>query len=617
MNQTTAPSLRAQISSAFEHHQAGDFAIAEGLYRSVLSVEGDNLNALHLLGLLMHQQSATAEAVVLLQRAAAVLERSGGAQAGHAAIYNNLGNALRAADRREDARISYGRGLALDAESAELHANLGNALRDEGDWAAAVASYRAALRLAPKHEAALLNLACILIEMGPQAEASQVCRQLVAAAPNDPNSQFLLGRALAQAGDNAGAVLALQQCLKLDPRHSSALYWLGATLAKIGMTHLAVQFLEPAVALRPDDASAYVELGNALQELGDKARAHACFRRLAELRPLTTWLSTRRPAAFSVLAITSPGVANTPPHFLFANAAHDSHFYALLPGIEPDEDLLRRHGDLVVNLISDADQGRDMLPRAAAIIDRLGKPVINHPRQILQTERDIVAARLSGINLCHVPTTVRMSCAPLTAADFTEALQRHGLSFPLLLRPSGSHGGEAFEKIDCFRDVDRFMADNAADTIYATRYVDYRSADGHYRKYRFVLIEENILPYHLAIGEHWKVHHYTTNMHRHAWMQDEEKAFLQEPGGVFLPAHYAAMAEIRAKVGLDFFGIDCSLDRDGKLLLFEVNASVLIHNDNADFPYKTPACTRIKQAFEALLSHTAAKQPYANTPERS
>jgi hypothetical protein len=136
--------------------------------------------------------------------------------------------------------------------------------------------------------------------------------------------------------------------------------------------------------------------------------------------------------------------------------------------------------------------------------------------------------------------------------------------------------------------------------------VDYRSRDGHFRKYRFVFADTDILPYHLAIGNGWKVHHYTTDMDKHAWMQDEEKRFLENPDAVFSPAHYAALAAIREAVGLEFFGIDCSLDRDGNVVVFEVNASMLIHDDNADFPYKTPHCRRIRSAFEAMLAGAAA-----------
>src|SRR5262249_33350894 len=100
----------------------------------------------------------------------------------------------------------------------------------------------------------------------------------------------------------------------------------------------------------------------------------------------------------------------------------------------------------------------------------------------------------------------------------------------------------------------------------------------------------------------WKVHHFSAEMDRHAWMQDEERAFLEDPARVFSPAHDAILRQISAAIDLDFFGIDCALDRDGNLLVFEVNASMLIHDDNAAFPYKTPACLRIKRAFAAALA---------------
>jgi hypothetical protein len=44
-----------------------------------------------------------------------------------------------------------------------------------------------------------------------------------------------------------------------------------------------------------------------------------------------------------------------------------------------------------------------------------------------------------------------------------------------------------------------------------------------------------------------------------------------------------------------------------------VNASMLVHDDNAEFPYKTPFVHRIKQAFDEMLrkfaQFTAAVAP--------
>jgi hypothetical protein len=59
------------------------------------------------------------------------------------------------------------------------------------------------------------------------------------------------------------------------------------------------------------------------------------------------------------------------------------------------------------------------------------------------------------------------------------------------------------------------------------------------------------------------------------------------------------------RIGLDYFGIDCGLDRDWNLIVFEVNASMLVHDDNAEFLYKDPAVRAIKTAFGAMLRNRA------------
>ena len=88
--------------------------------------------------------------------------------------------------------------------------------------------------------------------------------------------------------------------------------------------------------------------------------------------------------------------------------------------------------------------------------------------------------------------------------------------------------------------------------------------------------------------------------------QDEVRTFLEHPHGVFPDQHFLALQEVRAAVGLEFFGVDCSLDRDGTIVVFEVNASMLVHNDNKDFPYKTPHSARVKEALESMLARLIA-----------
>ena len=233
----------------------------------------------------------------------------------------------------------------------------------------------------------------------------------------------------------------------------------------------------------------------------------------------------------------------------------------------------------------------------------LGKPTVNDPRKIQRTTRDMVAELLIGIDGCRIPRISRQQAGTELSVESLRAALPQATS--ILARPVGTHGGDDFDKIDGEDALAAYLAKPAGTDRYFIEYADYRSADGFFRKYRFIFVNGEVLPYHLAICDDWKVHHVNTDMANQKWMQDEEAAFLTDPARVFNEAHYRALAEIQRRIGLEYFGIDCSVDTNGELLVFEVNASMLVHDDNAEFPYKNPAVYRIKAAFDAMLARIA------------
>jgi len=241
-----------------------------------------------------------------------------------------------------------------------------------------------------------------------------------------------------------------------------------------------------------------------------------------------------------------------------------------------------------------------------SLAEKLGKPVLNDPGKIQRTTRDAMAELLADIAGCRMPRILRLDAGTdVSAAALAELLP---FAFPVLARPAGTHGGGDFEKLESFEDLAGFLAQRPGADHYVTEYVDYASGDGHFRKYRFIFVGEQILPYHLAIGNGWKVHHLSTDMAHQPWMQQEEAAFLADPAAVFNAAHFQALRAIRERIGLDYFGIDCGLDPDGHLLVFEVNASMLVHDDITDFPYKDPFVRAIKAAFGAMLQSRAGRR---------
>jgi hypothetical protein len=178
---------------------------------------------------------------------------------------------------------------------------------------------------------------------------------------------------------------------------------------------------------------------------------------------------------------------------------------------------------------------------------------------------------------------------------------------PFLVRVAGRHNGDDFEKIETREDLRTFAARHPGAEFYLMDYIDIRSPDGYYRKYRFFGIDGEILPYHLAIASHWKVHHWRTDMATTPWMKEEEAAFLETPGAVFGERQTAALRALMQATGLNYVGVDCALDESGNVVVFEANAAMLVHGNNTTVPDKDKPVRRIKDSFDAMLERHAAR----------
>ena len=450
-----------------------------------------------------------------------------------------------------------------------------------------------------------LSLASSYQQDGRLDLAESHYRQAAGLEPGRWDASFGLAQVLIRRDRFEEAIGLLTQLLARPGDHAAVHRQLGLAEACTGRRQRALSHFKRALEHEPDDAAILHIVANFQQALGLDDEADASYRRALKLKPLITIPAAVTPPAFRVLFVFGPNAGNTPIEYLIERARFETNIITLLQDMEYDVDRLRVYADVVVNLISDVDRGHAFLEPAQALVDSVGSPVINPPQMIAGTGRDSVARRLAQLPGCCVPQTRLYSAAELAAALL--GASQDSLAFPLLVRPAGAHGGDNFEKFEDPTQLEAFLKRLDAGSYYLTSFVDYRSNDGYFRKYRFVCVGDEILPYHLAIDDKWKVHHVTTSMATHAWMQDEEHAFLEDPWHVFGAAQRDALQSIRDAIGLDYFGIDCGLARDGAVVVFEVNASMLVHGNNQRFPYKTKAVERIKQAFQALLERRARR----------
>jgi tetratricopeptide (TPR) repeat protein len=433
--------------------------------------------------------------------------------------------------------------------------------------------------------------------------AETLLRQILSTTPLHREASLKLAEILIR-GQRFDEAITVLEPLANDGQHDSAIYRrLGVAHAYARRQSVALDYFERALAFDPDDPLLLHAVANFQQALGRSHDAGTTYRRALEVNPFVTIPAAASPPAFRVLFVFAPGAGNTPFEYLIDGAPFESHILSALNDVEYDFERLRKHADVVVNLVCSAELGGEILGTVQTLAERIGRPVLNPPQRIRQTDRASVSTRLASTPGCLVPPARRF-----TRAELLHALDEDSgasLPYPLVVRPSGTHGGEDFEKMDSRAELAAFLGNLDLPDYYVTPFVDYRSADGHFRKYRFIFVGDEILPYHLAIDTRWKVHHVTTSMAGSRWMQDEEQAFLDAPWRVFSGAQQAALRAIKDAIGLDYFGIDCSLMPDGAVVVFEVNASMLVHNNDKHFPYKTGAVERIKRAFHALLERAA------------
>lgn len=228
------------------------------------------------------------------------------------------------------------------------------------------------------------------------------------------------------------------------------------------------------------------------------------------------------------------------------------------------------------NSISSAEGNTKSLKLLSGILLDKSWPVINHPDHILLTARDKADQILSHIEGVLVP-----KCFTLTPSSLEEIkiyINNNSIPFPFLFRADVDHGKHSLLRInapDEISKLERFAFDGEK-SYYISKFIDFVSADGLYRKMRFLVIGDKVIPRHLMVSESWQIHS------DHSAVSGEEIAFLSH---VEVSVAKRCLA-IKHSFGLDYIGIDCAMDKEGNLLIFEANAHSMIGYGKNDLAHQ-------------------------------
>jgi protein O-GlcNAc transferase len=285
---------RAALSAAFEdalqHHKAGNLVEAGQAYQQILAVDPQHFDALHLSGVIAHQNSRYEEAVALMEKAV-------GRDPTAFPAFNNLGLAYRALGDLDRAGECFARAVALGPEYVAAHNNLGLLFQARGRFDEAATEFRRVLSLKPDFAEAHYNLAVALQSSGNADAAIASYRQALALNADFAEAHFQLARALEVEGKTAEALAGYQEALLLKPELAEAHFFLGSILQDQGMIDDALECFSRALSLKPDYVEAHWAL--AMSQLAlvyeaddDREEFRSAFSRA--LSDLDVWFDANR-----------------------------------------------------------------------------------------------------------------------------------------------------------------------------------------------------------------------------------------------------------------------------------------------------------------------------------
>lgn len=357
-----------------------------------------------------------------------------------------------------------------------------------------------------------------------------------------------------------------------------------------------------------DRRAAHYLLWEACQALGQPEAAAASLRAVLADGPVTSRHSANPRRRLLVLAVPGDFQANLPIGALLDAAGTELHTLWLS---DPEAVLAdpgsafgsRPRPPFEAVFVAIAEDARHA--RALAAADRLacwlGVPVINRGALIGALSRVGAARLLRDLPDAVVPEQVLAERAQLER--MSDAAIEDDIGFPMIVRPDGSHAGQALERVEDAPALRRYLRRIAGDRFHVAPFIDYASADGHWRKYRIIFVAGRPHPFHLAIHDHWAVWYYNARMERSAWKREEEARLLHDIERALPARALGALHAVGARIGLDYFGLDCGVMPDNRLVLFEVETGMLVHDWDAPGPCscRSAAVARIRNAAEAMI----------------
>ena len=268
------------------------------------------------------------------------------------------------------------------------------------------------------------------------------------------------------------------------------------------------------------------------------------------------------------------------------------------PGVLPAHSVL-------LNTIADVDlEGASLATLGEYLNANHAAPVINRPDRVMETARDRNAARFRDIDGLTFPRTERVRFDGASPEQVARTIGELGFAFPMLIRRTGTQTGRSFARIENTAALDAYVGNQLTGNFFLIVYREILWSGELFRKLRLFYIDGAYFPVVCHLDKVWEVHGANRKeiMRGNEALMAEERRFLGDWRSYVGASNVTCLETVAERVDLEFFGVDFTLDDEGRVFIYELNPAMRHSFDHGrNFLYKLPYDHAISNAFEAMV----------------
>jgi Flp pilus assembly protein TadD/glutathione synthase/RimK-type ligase-like ATP-grasp enzyme len=521
-----------------------------------------------------------------------------------------------------------------DFETAKQFFIEGLQLLEAKNYQAAEIQFTRSLEIISDRVSTLNNLSAIKIKLKKFAEAEEFALKAIALEDKSAEAWSNLGIALAATERHEEALRAYDRALDCNFSYASA--WLNKATTLLEVKRYDEALLACDQALKWDSSKYEVLYAKSLilKELKRPDEAQKIHLKSLEMRVASSpvFIAERRATQKGDVLIISQNsdigaslksfetlhlhCLNFPAQ-LAGIFKEDFHFTYVFEGnaTRPSARKQIPQPDCVLNNCANGEcvLSEGKLWGLIALVDSFGVPVVNHPTKVIQTTRDESAKLLDDIPGVLAPKTMRFFSVGKTVEELAREIEDQ-YDYPLITRTLISQEGKGMTRVDSRDALVAVLSSDFPEKFFVTEFVDSRGGDEFFRKIRAVIVKDEMIITRVDYDTDWNVRGRKPDMRvafylEHACLLDEEKRICKDPEAGLGRSAIQSLRAIRDRIPLDVFGIDFDVDKDGRVVFYEANATMnLFSTAREEVPYPKESDDCLKQAFQRYLTSLVARR---------